>query len=60
MSDKESRAAEAGGGGTLTEEAGETTAADMVSGPEDTRPVGADTMVKVGGPAGGARKGGRE
>jgi len=60
VSDKESDAEEAGGGSSLTEEAGETTAADMVSGPEDTRPVGADTMVKVGGPAGGARKGGGE
>jgi hypothetical protein len=29
------------------ETAGETTAADMISGPTDTRPVGADTMVKV-------------
>ena len=48
MSDKESHAGEAGGGGSLTEEAGETTAADMASGPEDARP------------AGGARKGGRE
>ncbi len=60
MSEKESRSDEAGGEGSLTEEAGETTAADMVSGPEDTRPVGADTMVKVGGSAGGERKGGGE
>jgi hypothetical protein len=29
------------------ETAGETTAAVAISGPEDTRPVGADTMVKV-------------
>lgn len=50
MSDKEEQAEAAGGGGSLTEEAGETTAADMVRGPEDTRPVGADTMVKVAGP----------
>lgn len=60
MSEQESHAGEPGVGSSLTEEAGETTAADMVSGPEDTRPVGADTMVKVGGPAGGARKGGGE
>ena len=60
MSEKESHAEEPGGGSSLTEEAGETTAADMVSGPEDARPVGADTMVKVGEPAGGARKGGSE
>ena len=60
MSERESHAEEANGGSSLTEEAGETTAADMVSGPEDARPVGADTMVKVGEPAGGARKGGGE
>ena len=60
MSEQESRAEEANGGSSLTEEAGETTAADMVRGPEDTRPVGADTMVKVGEPAGGAMKGGGE
>jgi hypothetical protein len=29
------------------ETAGETTAAATISGPADTRPVGADTMVKV-------------
>lgn len=29
------------------EDAGETTAADTINGPVDTRPVGADTMVKV-------------
>jgi hypothetical protein len=29
------------------ETAGETTAADTISGPPDTTPVGADTMVKV-------------
>ena len=29
------------------ETAGETTAADTISGPPDTRPVGADTMVEV-------------
>jgi hypothetical protein len=34
---------------SLTEEAGETTAADMVRGPEDKRPVGAGTRVKVAG-----------
>ena len=60
MSDEENHAEEASRGSSLTEEAGETTAADMVSGPEDTRPVGADTMVKVGEPAGGAGEGGKE
>ena len=29
------------------EDAGETTAADTINGPVDTRPVGADTMLKV-------------
>jgi hypothetical protein len=29
------------------EDAGETTAADTIKGPTDTRPVGADTMLKV-------------
>jgi hypothetical protein len=29
------------------ETAGETTAAATISGPEETKPVGADTMVKV-------------
>ena len=29
------------------EDAGETTAADTITGPVDTRPVGADTMLKV-------------
>lgn len=29
------------------ETAGETTAADTISSPPDTRPVGADTLVKV-------------
>jgi hypothetical protein len=29
------------------EEAGETTAAGMINGPTDTKPVGADTMIKV-------------
>jgi hypothetical protein len=29
------------------EDAGETTAAGMISGPTDTKPVGADTMIKV-------------
>lgn len=31
------------------ESAGETTAADTVGGPENTKPVGADTLVKVAG-----------
>ena len=39
------------------ETAGETTAAAAVSGPADTRPVGADTLVKVEGePGGGAEE----
>jgi hypothetical protein len=29
------------------EDAGETTAAGMITGPVDTRPVGSDTMLKV-------------
>lgn len=29
------------------EDAGETTAAGMITGPADTKPVGADTMIKV-------------
>lgn len=29
------------------EDAGETTAAGMINGPADTKPVGADTMIKV-------------
>jgi hypothetical protein len=31
------------------ETAGETTAAVAISGPPDTKPVGADTLAKVGG-----------
>ncbi|MBA3765862.1 MAG: hypothetical protein H0W99_02520 [Acidobacteria bacterium] len=33
--------------GDVVETAGETTAAAMISGPADTRPVGADTLAKV-------------
>lgn len=33
--------------GDVVETAGETTAAAMISGPVDTKPVGADTMLKV-------------
>ena len=40
--------AESGGVGDV-ESAGETTAAVAISGPADTRPVGADTLVKVAG-----------
>ncbi len=47
MSDEERAGDAQGAGADPTEQAGETTAADMVHGPEDTRPVGADTMVKV-------------
>ena len=36
------------------ETAGETTAAGMVGGPADTRPVGASTLVKVAGEPEGA------
>lgn len=56
MTDEESRGEDTGREGSLTEQAGETTAADMVSGPEDTRPVGADTEVEVGGPSDAAEK----
>lgn len=42
--------------GDEVESAGETTAADTVSGPPDTAPVGAETMVKVSdSPAGEPR-----
>jgi len=33
--------------GDVVETAGETTAASLISGPTDTRPVGADTLAKV-------------
>ena len=36
-----------GDGGDAVETAGETTAAAMISGPTDTRPVGTDTLAKV-------------
>ena len=39
------------------ETAGETTAAVAISGPADTRPVGADTLVKVAGERVGAAEG---
>jgi hypothetical protein len=35
------------------EEAGETTAADTITGPINPKPVGADTMLKVSGEPGG-------
>lgn len=44
-----SDADEKNGAAGEVEAAGETTAADMISGPHETRPVGAETMVKVGG-----------
>jgi hypothetical protein len=37
------------------EAAGETTAAAAISGPPDTRPVGADTLAKVEGERGDGR-----
>jgi hypothetical protein len=43
--DEEARTATDGIGDVET--AGETTAAAAIKGPTDTRPVGADTMVKV-------------
>jgi hypothetical protein len=50
MGDEKSRPKEAGSRtDSLTEEAGETTAADMVEGPADTRPVGEGTTAKVVG-----------
>jgi hypothetical protein len=51
------RATEAGGVGDV-ETAGETTAADTISGPADTRPVGADTTADVAGDAKPTRHGG--
>jgi hypothetical protein len=33
--------------GDVVEEAGETTAADTITGPTNPKPVGADTMLKV-------------
>lgn len=36
-----------GDAGDVVETAGETTAAALISGPADTRPVGADTLAKV-------------
>lgn len=39
------------------EAAGETTAAEMVSGPPDTRPVGASTLVEVEGHRAGGEGG---
>jgi hypothetical protein len=41
-------ATQEGGVGDV-ETAGETTAASAISGPPDTKPVGADTLAKVGG-----------
>lgn len=49
MSEEELKAHEAGEGVGSPEEAGETTAADMLSVPKDTRPVGAGTLAKVEG-----------
>jgi hypothetical protein len=59
VSDEDSPAEEAGAGASLTEEAGETTAADMVSGPANTRPVGEGTMVKVGEASDSEKEGGQ-
>ncbi|HYE66089.1 MAG TPA: hypothetical protein VD966_10925 [Pyrinomonadaceae bacterium] len=44
---EQARVDSTGGGVGDVETAGETTAAAVISGPTDTRPVGADTMVKV-------------
>jgi hypothetical protein len=41
---KDSKQSEAG---DVVEEAGETTAAATITGPTNTKPVGADTMLKV-------------
>ena len=49
MSEEELRPREGGEEVGSPEDAGETTAADMVSGPKDTRPVGAGTLAKVEG-----------
>lgn len=45
--DDEPATAQGAGGVGDVETAGETTAAATVSGPAETKPVGADTMVKV-------------
>jgi len=47
LSDEKSQPEETGDGDDLVEEAGETTAADMVRGPADTRPVGEGTTAEV-------------
>jgi hypothetical protein len=46
---KDNDAAETSAQGEVgdVEDAGETTAAGMINGPTDTKPVGADTMIKV-------------
>lgn len=45
---KQTDSTQEGGVGDV-ETAGETTAASAISGPPDTKPVGADTLAKVGG-----------
>lgn len=45
----DARADATDGGEGDVEAAGETTAASAITGPDDTRPVGADTLVKVAG-----------
>jgi len=49
LNDEKSQTKDAGAAGGPVEEAGETTAADMIEGPEDTRPVGEGTTAKVAG-----------
>ena len=47
MVEEKTRAEEETGGDDPIETAGETTAASLVGGPADTRPVGTGTMVDV-------------
>ena len=60
MSDNQSQEESAGGAGSPVEQAGETTAAGMVRGPENSKPVGADTLVQVGDTSTEDEKGGGE
>lgn len=58
MRDKGSQAGDVRGRDSLTERAAETTAAEMVSGPEETQPVGAGTAAKAAGGRDGVKRGG--
>ena len=56
MTEEEGLAPGQAGEAGPTEAAGETTAADTVSGPPDTRPGGTGTIVEVGGPRAGGEE----